>query len=507
MADNDFMKELIAFARDRGYVWGPSPEIYGGLSGFYTYGPLGKLLKNNVEDAIRRVFNRNDFWEVQCPIIMPAKVWEASGHLGGFTDPLIKDEAGGVHRVDKLIEEQLAAQGKNPDLVAGVTKSEDFLALIKEHEIIAPNGKKLIPEITHQHLMMQTTIGLDHEAYNRPETATTTYLPFMRYFDYFRKKVPFGVFQIGYAFRNEISPRQFILRLREFTQAEGQLFIFGDQKDGYEPYEKIKNEKLLFWSWELQNKKEQPKEMTVAEARKAGYLKNDAYAFTIAVAYNLYVGVGIPKERIRMRQHAPDEKAFYADDAWDIEVNLNSFGWTEMCGIHDRTDYDLTQHAKYSGKKLEVSDETHKKEKPHVLEIAFGTDRMTFCLLDILFNPQDVAKGKTTFKIPARIAPIKAAIYPLVKKEGMPEIAQELYGDLTQEFVCTYDESGSIGRRYLRAAEMGIPFCITIDGQTAEDGTVTIRERDTEEQKRIASDDVASILHKLITGKKKFSEL
>lgn len=495
----DFMKELTAFCREKGFIWGPSPEIYGGLSGFYTYGPLGKLLKNNVEDQIRKVFQQNNFWEVECPTIQPAAVWEASGHLGGFTDPLIKDVEGNVYRADHLVEEALEQAGKDPAVeLAG--KGDQLLSFIKDLQIKAPNGKELVSEITNHNLMMQTTIGLDIEAYNRPETATTTYLPFQNYFNYFRKQIPFGVFQIGKAYRNEISPRQFTMRMREFTQAEAQLFIFEDQKNSYEGFDRMKDHALPLFAWEHQEKDKSLEIMNVQEARSKGFFKNDAYAFTVAMAYELFKSIGVPEESMRLRQHGPDEKAFYADDAWDIEVKTKSFGWQEMCGVHDRTNYDLKQHQEHSNKKLVVSDETHKKELPHILEIAFGTDRAAFVLLDLLFNPQDIKEGKTTFHIPKHIAPIKAAIFPLVKKEGMPEIAREIYEKLSQEMVCIYDESGSVGRRYLRAAEQGIPYSITIDGETLEDNTVTLRDRDTEKQIRVKREELSTHIRKLINS-------
>ena len=505
-ASEQFMSKLVAFCQERGLVWGPSPELYGGMAGFYEYGPLGKLLKNNVENTLRNVFALHDFWEVECPTIMPAAVWQASGHLGNFTDPLIKDTDGNVYRADKLIEEHFAGKGEEvaPILAAA---HNDYLKIIKEHKLKAPSGKELIPEIIRHNLMMRTTIGLDTEAYNRPETATTTYLPFTRYFDYFRKKLPFGVYQIGKAYRNEISPRQFTLRMREFTQAESQLILFKDQKDGYPGYERIKQRTLPFWSAKEQLHNKSLIAMSVEEARKHGILKNDAYAYTVALAYELFTSIGIPEEQIRLRQHAEDEKAFYADDAWDIEVKLNSFSWTEMCGVHDRTDYDLLQHAKHSKKELGVSDETHKKEVPHILEIAFGPDRMVFAILDLAYNPRDEVEGKTTLHLPNFLAPIQVQVFPLVKKEGMPEKARSIFEELVGEFTTAYDESGSVGRRYLRAAMQGTPYCITVDGETLKEDTVTLRDRDTEKQVRAKCSEIVATLHSLLKGKKKFNEL
>ena len=495
----EFLAELTSFAQQKGFIWGPSPEIYGGLSGFYDYGPLGKLLKNNVEKAIKDTFQVNDFWDVECPTVMPAKVWEASGHLGGFSDPLIVcSKCKANFRVDKLLEELY------PDKQV---KPENHLSFIESEGIVCPSCQgDFVKEIKKHSLMMKTTIGLDITAYNRPETATTTYLPFLRYFEFFRKKLPFGVFQIGKAYRNEISPRQFVLRMREFTQAEGQLFIFADQKASFEQFSRCKDDTLPLWNHKLQESGGETRTITVEQALAEGDFKNQAYAYTVWLATKLFTNAGISPERIRLRQHAMNERAFYADDAWDIEVNLNSFGWTEMCGVHDRTTYDLSQHAKFSGKDLSVSDETHKKEIPHVLEIAFGVDRMVYSLLDNFYNPHDIKEGKTTFHIPAALAPIKVCVFPLMKKDGLAEAAYSIYEELSKSFVCRYDTSGSVGRRYLRAAEEGTPYCVTVDYQTKEDGTVTLRDRDTEAQVRLNASDLRATLNDLFFGIKTFSE-
>ena len=495
----DQQGDLFAWIARKGFVWGPSPEIYGGISGFYDYAPLGKLLKNNVERTIRETLVKEGLWEMECPIVMPAKVWEASGHLGGFTDPIIKDEKGGVYRADNLIEEQLGKETvllNGKDITIDGASSEELLAIIKEHNITAPNGNKLVLEIKNHNLMMQTTVGLDNEAYNRPETATTTYLPFIRYLNFFRDKLPFGVFQIGKAFRNEISPRQHILRQREFTQAEGQLFLFKDQKDNYEKFDDVKEQKLPLLYYDKD--KYVQLDITLAEAIKQKKLKNKAYAWTLALAYNLFLNMGIPAERMRMRQHEPEKMAFYADDAWDVEIQLNSFGWTEVCGVHDRTDYDLTQHAKFSKKKLEARNEAKgAKEVPHVLEIAFGTDRPTFALMD-LFYSYDKEKEQDVFTLPGKMAPMQAAVFPLVKKGELPAIAQEIYAQLQAAgLVTVYDAAGSVGRRYARMDEVGTPFCVTVDFEAVEGetkGTVTIRDRDTTNQERIKIEDVVSYI-------------
>ena len=509
---NSKLKELSSYLQDKGFVYGPAPEIYGGLAGFFDYGPLGKQIKNNVENTIRKVFQRNQFFEVECPTVLPREVWEASGHLGGFTDPLIKDKAGNIFRADNLIEEHF--RNNNMDIstvkIDGATH-EELLKIIQQKFIKSPNGEELVMEIKEHNLMMKTTIGLDKEAYNRPETATTTYLPFLRYLNFFRDKLPFGVFQIGKAYRNEISPRQFMLRMREFTQAEAQIFLFKDQKNNFDKFQTVADEKLPLWSWEdqdnpltsmIDNVDSKP---TLAKALEIGMLKNQAYAWTLSVAYNVFREMGIPKSKIRLRQHNPKELAFYAEDAWDLEIELNTFGWTEVCGIHDRKDYDLNVHAKASGTKLEATKIEGGKEVPHVLEIAFGTDRPTFALLDLFYNKKEEDEGKTMLKIPYHMAPIPVMVFPLSNK--LDEQAQKIFQDLQEDFICWYDKSGSVGKRYLRADTIGTPFCVTYDFDVEEQGTITIRDRDSGEQKRVPISDLTEVLRDLIKGKRTFSEL
>ena len=500
MAENEFTKEFMSFVQQKGFVWGPSPEIYGGMAGFYTYGPLGKLLKQNIEQAIRHIFYSNDFWEVECPTVMQKEVWEASGHLGGFTDPMVKcTKCKAAFRADTLIKEHFP----NVDAV-DFKKDQDLLDFIKQNNIVCSSCKSHFEDkIIKHNLMMKTTIGVDTEAYNRPETATTTYLPFLRYHDFFRKKFPFGVFQIGKAFRNEISPRQHLLRCREFTQAEGQMFIFSKQKNEFEKFEKVKNNKLPFWSYQSQEQKKEPVWMTIEDALKNKSIKSQAYAWTLNLAFELFIGIGIPKEKIRLRQHHLDEKAFYADDAWDVEIELKTFGWTECCGIHDRTDYDLKQHEAKSGTPLKVPEgEGGQQVYPHILEIAFGTDRPTFAILDLFYQPADKGEGKPIFKVPYKIAPVKAAVFPLMKKDGHPEYAQKVYNLISKKYVAKYDESGTVGRRYLREDEAGTPFCITIDYDSLKNNDVTIRDRDSGKQIRVKEDKLLFVLDDLLSGTK-----
>ena len=494
-------KDFLSFVQEAGLIWGPSPEIYGGLAGFYTYGPLGKLLKNKVENSIRAVFNSNGLRELEGPTVLPDKVWKASGHLETFSDRIIKcSKCEAIFRPDKIIEEKY-------DVPADSFSDKKLLDFIDKKGIKCPSCKGSFEKfIESQSLMMKTKVA-GQDASLRPETATVTYLPFNRFYNYFRKKLPLGVFQIGKAYRNEISPRQSVLRGREFTQAEGQLFIDPLEKNNWEKYEKIKDEKLPFWDSESQTKNSPIKEISIEDALKKKLIKTQAYGWCIWLAYTQYKSLGIPAERIRLRQHHPDEKAFYADDAWDVEVKLNNYGWFEMCGVHDRTDYDLKQHSKFSGVDLEAIRENGEKFTPHVLEIAFGTDRPTYALIDLFYDKKEEQEGKTMFKIPYAMAPIDVSVFPLMKKPELLNVAEEIKKNLEQEFVVDYDISGSIGKRYLRSAISGTPYAITIDFDSIEKKDVTIRDRDSEKQKRIKISELKNILRKLFESEIDFEDV
>jgi glycyl-tRNA synthetase len=352
---------------------------------------------------------------------------------------------------------------------------------------------------------MKTKVA-GEDAALRPETATITYLPYLRFYNYFRKKFPLGVFQIGKAYRNEISPRQSVLRGREFTQAEGQIFVDPKLKNEWEKYEKIKNEKLPFWDYKSQDENKSVNLIAIKDALKTGLIKSQAYGWCIWLAYTQFRNFGISSDRLRLRQHHPDEKAFYADDAWDIEVKLNNYGWTEVCGVHDRTDYDLTQHTKYSNEKLEAKREDGSVFTPHVLEIAFGTDRPTYALIDIFYDKKSEGEGKTMFKIPYDMAPIDISIFPLMKKPELLKVAESIKIDLEKYFIIDYDISGSIGKRYLRSSTIGTPYAVTIDYDSLEKNIVTIRDRDSEKQISVKIDDLRDVLRKLINQEINFDD-
>jgi len=496
MEDKFNETEFNSFIQEAGLIWGPSPEIYGGVAGFHTYGPLGKLLKNKVENSVRRIFNANDLREIEGPTVLLDNVWEASGHLKTFKDRTIKcSKCDAIFRADKIIEEK-------HDISADAFSDQKILNFIKDKNIKCPNCKgNFQNKIETQSLMMKTKVA-GEDASLRPETATGTYLPFPRLSVYFRKKTPFGVFQIGKAYRNEISPRQNVIRGREFTQAEGQIFIDPLEKNNWEKYEEIKNVKLPFWDYKSQGKNLEIKEITIEEALKNKFINSQVYGWCIWLAYEQFRSFGIPKERIRLRQHHPDEKAFYAEDAWDIEIKLNSFNWTECCGVHDRTDYDLKQHSKHSKVELVLSRENGEKFYPHILEIAFGTDRPTFALMDIFYHKKEAEEGKTMFKVPYNIAPIDVSVFPLMKKPELIKLAREVKDILERDFVVDYDISGSIGKRYLRSATAGTPYAVTIDYDSLDNKDCTIRDRDSEKQIRIKINKLKDAISKLLAGEK-----
>ncbi|MBI2671342.1 glycine--tRNA ligase [Candidatus Woesearchaeota archaeon] len=497
MRNENFLKELHAFMQSKGFVYGPFPEIYGGIAGFYAYGPLGKLLKNKVENSVRSLFFKNGFRELECPTVLPDIVWEASGHLKTFSDKTVEcSKCKSIFRSDKLIEEFTNRE------TAGLKNSE----LLKEiKKIKCPNCQSNFKEeIKDYSLMMKTEVA--GKAFSlRPETATVTYLPFKRLNEYFRK-LPFAVFQIGKAYRNEISPRQHLLRCREFTQAEAQLFIDPKEKNNWEKYEIVKKEKLPLYTGNHQEKNLKLEKISLEDAIKHKHIKTKAYAWCLFLAYNQFISMGIPKDKIRIRQHLEQERAFYADDAWDIEIKLSSFGFVEVCGVHDRTDYDLKKHSEFSKQDLVATREDGTKFIPHILEIAFGTDRPSFALMDLFYEKKEEKEGKSMFKVPYHMAPIDVAVFPLMKKDKLPEFAEKIKILLENEFVVDYDESGSIGKRYLRAAESGTPYCITIDYESLEKNDITIRDRDTEKQIRIKVSELKEFIRKLLNNEIRFEK-
>lgn len=495
----DFQLELAKYLSEKDFVYGPEPELYSPVAGFYSYGLVGKAMKNKLENTIRMVFTINGFFEMEFPLITPEIIWKASGHLDGFNDPVIVcSKCKASFRADKLIEEQTG-------VAADHMKDPELIETIKTKNVTCPNCKgRLNLEISRHSLMMKTTIGRDTIAYNRPETATTTYLPFKHYVNFFRGKLPFTVFQIGKAFRNEISPRQHLLRQREFTQAESQMFLDKELKQNFAPFDDVKKIELPLWTESMQKSEKKWGFTTLEKAMAEKALKNKAYAWNLWLSYEIMTSMGIPKTKIRFRQHHSDERAFYSDDTWDLEVELNSFGWTEMVGISDRTNYDLGQHSKFSKQDLTVRSEDGKTFTPDVIEIAFGVDRPFYALLDLAFSRREADAQRTVLSLPPKIAPIEVGVFPLIKKDGLPQKAKEVLAAL-KNFRTYYDEAGSIGKRYSRLDAIGVPFCITIDHDSLKDNAVTIRERDSLKQIRCKISELDAKLNALLKEQEKFT--
>ena len=441
------MEDIVNLCKARGYVY-PGSEIYGGLANTWDYGPLGVELKNNIKNAWRKKFIQESEHNVglDAAILMNPQTWVASGHVGGFSDPLIDcKECKTRHRADKLIEEWAHEHGK--DMIADGMSDNELIEFIKDNHISCPNcGKENFTDIRKFNLMFKTFQGVTEdsksEIFLRPETAQGIFVDFKNIIRTTRKKLPMGIAQIGKAFRNEITPGNFIFRTKEFEQMELEFFC----KPGTD----------LEW-----------------------------FEYWRSFCKNWLLELGIKEENIRLRDHGEKELSFYSKATTDIEFNF-PFGWGELWGIADRTDYDLSKHMEFSKEDLRYLDEeTGEKYVPYCIEPSVGVDRVVLAILCNAYEEEKIGEGetRTVLHIHPAIAPYKVAILPLSKK--LSEKAIEIYKELSKEFMCDYDEAGSIGKRYRRQDEVGTPYCITIDFDTLEDDAVTIRDRDTMEQVRI----------------------
>ena len=456
----DSMETLVALCKNRGFIY-PGSEIYGGLANTWDYGPLGNELKNNVKNAWKKKFiqEQKNVVGLDSAILMNPETWVASGHVEGFSDPLIDcKECKTRHRADKLIEEWAHKQGK--DMIADGMSEKELIDFINKNNIPCPNcGKTNFTDIRKFNIMFKTSQGViedkKSELYLRPETAQGIFVDFKNVLRTSRKKIPMGIAQIGKAFRNEITPGNFIFRTREFEQMEMEFFC----KPGTD----------LEW-----------------------------FKYWKDYAENWLLSLGMKKENIRLRDHGKEELVFYSKATTDIEFNF-PFGWGELWGIADRTDYDLSRHMEHSKQDLTYQDvETGEKYIPYVIEPSLGADRVVLAFLCNAYEEEEIAEGdvRTVLHLHPSLAPYKVAILPLSKK--LSEKANEVYDKLSKKFMCDYDETGSIGKRYRRQDEIGTPFCVTIDFDTLEDETVTIRDRDTMEQIRLKIDELESWIEEKI---------
>lgn len=500
-----FIQEIAKFCKEKGFVF-PSCEIYGGFSGFYDYGPLGTEVKKNIKDEWWNTFvrQRDDVVGIDGCTITHAMVWKASGHVDSFTDPLV--ECKNCHkrfRADHLIEDALKMS------VDGIT-IEQVNEIIEKHSLKCPECKGELTSAKAFNLMFKTFVGAVEDetsiAYLRPETAQLMFTNFKLVMKASRLKLPFGIAQIGRVYRNEISPRDFLFRMREFEQMEIEYFIHPDKLNDC-PYltEEILNFEMNVYSAEMQEKGEEHRKMKLKEALEKGIIKTAWHGYWLVLMYKWFVDLGVNPEKLRIRQHLPEERSHYALDTWDIEYRF-PFGWKEIHGMANRTTYDLDQHMKFSGKDLTYFDEeTKKKIVPYVVaEPSQGVDR---AFLVFMIDAYTKEEDRIVLKLHPKLAPYKVAVFPLVKRDGLDKKAREVHEMLKKHFTSFYDEKGSIGRRYARQDEIGTPFCVTIDYQTLEDDTVTIRDRDTREQIRVKISELREILSELVYNGVKFEEI
>lgn len=591
----DKYEKVFELAKRRGFLWN-SFELYGGSRGFYDYGPLGSTLKRRIEQTWREFYViQEGFMEIECPTIGIEDVFIASGHVGGFSDPLCECmNCKEAFRADHLVEHVMSA--------AGTLSAEDLTRVIKENEVKCPECGGDFGEAYEFNLMFKTTIGpgTGRQGYLRPETAQGMFVDFQRLSRFYRDKLPFGAVQIGKSYRNEIAPRQGVIRLREFTQAECEIFV--DPRNKKHPnFERFADKELILYSQEAQKKGESFR-MTVREAVKAGVIAHEFLGYNIALTNEFLTKVGINPAKLRFRQHLKDEMAHYAIDCWDAEIETDRFGWVEMVGIADRTDYDLKAHARVSktelyvyveydeprmitrfainpnmgklgpafkGKARAVSDalkqlseeelskgeikvtvdgeeltispdmvsfaeETVKVSGenviPHVIEPSYGIDRIFYGVMEHAFDEENVAQKATesglkgaeeagkeseavkdenevegeeearlVMHFSSAVAPVQVAVLPLLTRKELSDPAKEIVVKLREKtLLVNYDDSGTIGRRYRRNDEIGTPYSVTVDYDTLEDGTVTIRDRDSMRQVRAPIKEIENLLYELI---------
>jgi glycyl-tRNA synthetase len=503
MAGEITIDEMATFCKAKGFIY-PNSEVYGGMAGFFDYGTLGSEMKNNLKQAWWKfhVQDREDIVGIDGSIITHPKVWVASGHVENFEDVLIEcKKCKERFRADHIIEDALRIQ-------ADGLKAEDINKLVKQNKITCPKCKGELAEASTFNLMFQTNVGPkesdESTAYLRPETAQLMFVDFRQVVENARLKLPFGIAQVGRAFRNEISPRNFLFRCREFEQMEIEYFIHPEKYDDCPYLKEVENYALTIYSAEMQQKKQEAKKMKIKDALSKKIIKSPWHAFWLATEHKWFIELGGNPDKFRIRQHLPDEKAHYSKDCWDLEYKF-PFGFKELQGIADRGDYDLQQHIKHSGKDLSLFDEEQKKKiVPHVVaEPSQGVDRAFLVFLFDAYN-DDKKRGNKVLKLHPKLAPIKLGVFPLVNK--LEKNARKVYDELKTYFVCQYDKSGSIGRRYARADEIGIPFCITVDFDTKKDKSVTIRDRDTTKQVRVKISELKETVYKLMVGEVKFEK-
>ncbi len=493
------IEELSTFCKRKGFVY-PNSEIYGGMAGFFDYGPFGVELKNNIKKEWwkKHVIQREDIAGIDGSIISHPNVWVASGHVASFEDIMLRcsnPKCGNRVRADTIIEEKLK-------ISADSMKGNEVNELIKKHNIICSKCESDFKETEQFNLMFKTSVGSKEDAssvaYLRPETAQQMFINFKLVVDNARLKLPFGIAQMGRAFRNEISPRDFLFRCREFEQMEIEYFVHPEKIDECPYIGQVYDTEIIVYSSEMQESHKEAKKMKIKDAVEKGIIKTRWHAYWLAFEFGWFTSLGANPDNFRIRQHLQKEKSHYALDTWDLEYNF-PFGWKELEGLANRTDFDLQQHIKHSKTDLSIFDEeTKKKIIPYVVcEPSLGVER-TFIVFMLDAYHYDKERDNVVLKLHPKLAPVKAGIFPLINKPELIDKAREIYTELRNDFNVSYDQSGSVGRRYARNDEIGTPFCITVDFESLRDKQVTIRDRDSTVQKRVNISDLKEIMNKLV---------
>jgi glycyl-tRNA synthetase len=481
-------EKVMKLALERGFYF-PSCEIYNDApAGFWEYGPTGVAIKNKFIDLWRRELVRRDgMMEVDGCQIMSKSVFVASGHIGNFTDPIVKcTKCNSIFRADRFIEE------KTGQRVPERLSNEEIDALLKKNGLNCPNCKGEFGAVSRFNMMFRVGIGpAGEEAYLRPETCQSIFVDFSRVFKTMRGRLPLGLAQVGKSFRNEIAPRQSLLRLREFYQAEIEVFCNPKRLDDVLRFDEVKNTTLRLFKDGDGN----VTTVTAGEAVEKSMIPNRLVAYYLALLTEFYEKTGIDVSKSRFRRLSDEEKAFYAAVAFDFEVQTST-GWLELVACNYRSDYDLKGHAETSKEKLEVVDPAdQQKVLPHVFELSMGIDRSLYTILEHSYY-EEPAKDETraVLKLKPYLAPVLVGILPLMTKDGLGEKARKIHSELKRDFDTFYDESGSIGRRYRRLEEAGAPFAVTVDQTTMQDDTVTVRYRDSMQQVRVKVSDLGQFL-------------
>jgi len=475
--------KISELALRRGFYF-PAAEIYSDApAGFWDYGPLGSVLKRRIIDVWRKtIIARDEMLEIDGAQILPENVFEASGHLKSFVDPLTEcKKCKKIFRADRLIQDRT---GK---MVPEALSTKELDDLIHMHTVTCPECGGELSRVLKFNMMFRFTSGpkMDSKVALRPETCQSIFLDFPRIYRAMRAKLPIGIAQVGRSFRNEISPRQSLVRLRELIQAEVEVFFNPAKVEEFGKFDRVADKKLNF----LLLSAEQGEMLTAREAVDRKIVQNRLVAYYLVLLTEFYEKLGISREKIRFRELPSEEKPFYAQSAWDLEIET-SFGWLETVANHYRTDYDLRVHSEGSRTDLSVTD-GNEKVLPWVWEDSMGIDRTLLVVLDAAYT----AEGKRTYlKLPSYLAPIQVAVLPLVDRDGLTDKAKQIYDMLRSIFDASFDKEDSIGRRYYRMDEIGVPFAVTIDYDTLKDDTVTVRERDSRKQVRMKINEIENWL-------------